>query len=62
MTHFWIWSTGVLKEIIRNKENLGLLSASAVVLENNERSVYFRFFSALKTGTLPLLSGSVYSV
>ena len=36
MTHFWIWSTGVLKEIIRNKENLGLLSASAVVLENNE--------------------------
>lgn len=29
---YWSW----LKAIIRNKENFGLLSASAVVLENNE--------------------------
>lgn len=36
MIYFWIWFIGVLKEIIWNKENFGLLFVSVVVLENNE--------------------------
>lgn len=65
LTPLRIWSTGVLKAIIRNNKNLRLLSASAVVLENNERytiCLISAIFSALKAGTLPLLSGSFFSV